>query len=204
MFYTMTRGDAKQWPRARWRGPIYVGNNLIEDQSWEAQFVQAFASKYNQGNRRIAEVAGWGVHLYGNFEYGPYAGSSSHAWTQDIPASDIPVVVGRSMSLVQQFVEARAAEGNSTLLLVTEFGLLQHSAWHNPPSFLYNTTSAFMQEYVGRFNQNSNVQPWLWFVSSGGPGDIYDTDFLFKSGGSLTPNGTMWRTLALPRQTGGA
>ncbi len=198
MFYTMTRGI--DWPYQRWRGPIYAGNNLIEDQKWDAEFVRQFASLHNAGSATIRELAGWGVHLYGNYEYGPDAGDPEVVWTDDIPRPDIPSVVDRSMKLVDQYTAARSAEGNSTSLLVTEFGLLQASAWHTPPAYFYTTTAAFMDEYVRRFDSMPQVQAWFWFLSTGSTTDYLNVNMLVDPKGVLTPNGHKWRELALQRQ----
>ena len=199
MFYTMTR--SVDWPYRRWRGPIYAGNNLIEDQKWDAEFVRHFAELHNGGSTAIREVAGWGIHLYGNYEYGPGAGDPEVVWTDDIPKADIPGVVDRSMKLVDAYTAAREAEGNSTKLLVTEFGLLQASAWHTPPAYFYTTTAAFMDEYVKRFDRIPQVQAWFWFVSTGSASDFLDVNMMVDPMGALTPNGDKWRELALRRQT---
>jgi len=198
MFYTMTRGV--DWPYQRWHGPIYAGNNLIEDQKWDAEFVRHFAALHNGGSMAIREIAGWGVHLYGNYEYGPGAGDPQVIWTDDIPEADIPGVVDRSMKQVDAYIAARAAEGNSTELLVTEFGLLQASAWHTPPAYFYTTTAAFMEEYVKRFDRMPQVQAWFWFLSTGSDSEFLDVNMMVDPLGMLTPNGDKWRELALQRQ----
>lgn len=198
MFYTMTRGI--DWPYQRWRGPIYAGNNLIEDQRWDAEFVGQFAAQHNGGSTTIREISGWGIHLYGNYEYGPDAGNPEAVWTDDIPPAAIPGVVDRSMKLVDQYTAERSAESNSTSLLVTEFGLLQASAWHTPPTYFYTTTAAFMGEYVARFDHLPQVQAWFWFLSTGPSTTFLDANMLVDSKGALTPNGFEWRELALQRQ----
>ncbi len=76
MFYTMT--PAATWPYARWRGPIYAGNNLAEDQQWDKEFVRQFARLHNP-ELEDPEIAGWGIHLYGNYQYGPKAGDPNAA-----------------------------------------------------------------------------------------------------------------------------
>jgi hypothetical protein len=201
MFYTMTR--SVDWPYQRWRGPIYAGNNLIEDQQWDAEFVRQFAASHNGGSTFIREIAGWGVHLYGNYEYGPDAGDSRVAWTEDIPHADISSVVDRSVRLVDQYMAARSAEGNSASLLVTEFGLLQASTWHSPPAFFYTTTVAFMGEYVRRFDLIPQVQAWFWFLSTGSATEFLNVNLMVDAQGALTPNGYEWRELASRRQPGG-
>ena len=93
MFYTMTR--AASWPYERWHGPIYAGNNLVEERQWDAEFVHQFAERYNGGSTAIPEIAGWGIHVYGNYEYGPKRGDPNVVWTDDIPAAADP---GRGQS----------------------------------------------------------------------------------------------------------
>lgn len=198
LFYTMTRSVG--WPYQRWRGPIYAGNNLIEDHKWDTEFVRHFADLHNGGSTAIRELAGWGIHLYGNYEYGPGAGDPETVWTDDIPGADIPGVVDRSMKLVDAYTAARVAEGNSTKLLVTEFGLLQASAWHTPPAYFYTTTVAFMDEYVRRFDRMPQVQAWFWFLSTGPASVFLDVNMMVDPMGALTPNGDKWRELALGRQ----
>jgi hypothetical protein len=198
MFYTMTRGA--DWPYQRWHGPIYVGNNLVEDQAWDAEFVRQFAASHNNGKPDIREIAGWGVHLYGNYEYGEKAGDPSTVWTGDIPSAEIPAVVDRSMRLLDKYLAQRKAEGNSTSLVATEFGLLQSSHWHDPYTFYYTTTAAFMEEYVRRFDVRPEIQAWHWFLGSGAKDEFLDTDLMVDAKGVPTPNGVKWRELARKRQ----
>lgn len=202
MFYTMTRGS--DWPYARWQGPIYAGNNLVEDRAWDAEFVRQFADLYNDGSPTIPEIAGWAIHLYANYEYGPEPGDPNVVWTEDIPAEDVPSVVDRSMRLVDEYLAQRKAEGNATSLVVTEFGLLQASTWHDPRAFYYTTTASFMDEYVRRFDLRPEIQAWLWFMSTGPEDSFLDTDLMVDPDGILTPNGVKWRELAGARQQGDA
>lgn len=199
MFYTMTRDAA--WPYARWRGPIYAGNNLVEERAWDAEFVRQFAERYNGGNTAIPEIAGWGVHLYGNYQYGPGAGDPNTVWIEDVPAAEIGAVVDRSLAELARYRSERAAEGNSTSVAVTEFGLLQASAWHDPPAFFYDTTAGFMYHYVQRFDLVPEVQAWFWFISAGSADEFLDVNLMVNPRtGALTPNGEMWRVLAAERQ----
>lgn len=199
MFYTMTRGA--DWPYARWRGPIYAGNNLVEERAWDAEFVRQFSERYNSGSTAIPEIAGWGVHLYGNYQYGPGAGDPNTVWIEDVPAAEIERVVDRSMAELDRYLAERAAEGNATSVAVTEFGLLQASAWHDPPAFFYDTTAGFMYRYVQRFDLVPQVQAWFWFISAGSADEFLDANLMVdpRTGG-LTPNGEMWRVLAAERQ----
>jgi hypothetical protein len=198
MFFTMTRGVA--WPYERWHGPIYAGNNLVEERSWDAEFVRQFAKLHNDGRTAIPEIAGWGVHVYGNYEYGPQAGDPNVVWTEDIPPAEIPGVVDRSMGQLDAYLAERTAEGNSNSLAVTEFGLLQASAWHNPPKYLYTTTASFMEEYVKRFDARPEVQAWFWFISAGAEDEFLNVDLMVDRHGYLTHNGVKWRELAKARQ----
>lgn len=199
MFYTMTRGA--DWPYARWRGPIYAGNNLVEERAWDAEFVRQFAERYNGGSTAIPEIAGWGVHLYGNYQYGPGAGDPNTVWIEDVPAAEIEAVVDRSMAELARYRSERAAEGNSTSVVVTEFGLLQASAWHAPPAFFFDTTAGFMYHYVQRLDLLPAVQAWFWFISAGSSDEFLDVNLMVDPRtGALTPNGDMWRLLAAERQ----
>lgn len=200
MFYTMTRGT--DWPHERWRGPIYAGGNLVEERSWDAEFVRQFARLYNDGRLAIPEIAGWAIHLYGNYEYGPDAGSPTVMWTADIPQAEIAGVVDRSMAQVDEYLAARRAEGNATSLVVTEFGLLQASQWHTPRTYYYTTTAAFMDAYVRRFDLRPEIQAWFWYKSVGSADTYLDADPMVDVAGQLTPNGVQWRELAAARQGG--
>jgi hypothetical protein len=198
MFYTMTRGV--DWPYERWHGPIYAGNNLVEERSWDAEFVRQFAALHNSGSTAIPEIAGWGVHVYGNYEYGPAMGDPNAPWTKDIPTAEIPGVVDRSMDQLDAYVAERKAEGNPASLAVTEFGLLQASAWYNPPEYHYLTTAGFMEEYVKRFDERPEVQAWFWFIGAGAKDEFLDVDLMVDRHGYLTHNGVKWRELAQERQ----
>ncbi len=104
------------------------------------------------------------------------------------------------MGVLDEYLAQRKAEGNSTSLVVTEFGLLQASTWHDPRAFYYATTAGFMDEYVRRFDVKPEIQSWMWFMSSG-QGDIFlDGDLMVDAKGALTPNGVKWRELAAGRQ----
>ncbi len=198
MFYTMTRGT--DWPYERWHGPIYAGNNVVEERHWDAEFVAEFG-KLNGGKTAIPEIAGWGIHVYGNYEYGDMIGDPSAVWTGDVPPGEIRNAVYRSMRQVDAYLAERRAEGNATALAVTEFGLLQASAWHTPPTRLYRTTASFMSEYVRQFDRLPEIQAWMWFMSKGAQDEFLDTNLAVDGSGALTPNGVMWRELAQARQT---
>ncbi len=197
MFYTMTRGT--DWLYERWHGPIYAGNNVVEERHWDAEFVREFA-KLNGGKTAIPEIAGWGIHIYGNYEYGDKIGDPNIVWTGDIPPGEIRNVVYRSMRQVDGYLTERRAEGNAAALAVTEFGLLQASAWHTPPARLYTTTASFMGEYVRQFDRWPEIQAWMWFISYGGKDLFLDTNQAVDENGALTPNGAAWRDLAQARQ----
>lgn len=200
MFYALTR--APDWPYERWHGPIYGGNNLIEERAWDAEFVREFARLYNDGSAAIPEIAGWAIHLYGNYEYGPDMGDPNKPWTGDIPAEEIEGVVERTMATVDAHLAERRAEGNATSLVVTEFGLLQASQWHTPRTYYYTTTASFMDAYVRRFDLRPEIQAWFWYKSIGPQDQFLDTDLMIDAGGALTPNGVKWRELAAARQGG--
>jgi hypothetical protein len=104
------------------------------------------------------------------------------------------------MRKVDEYLAERKAEGNSTLLAVTEFGLLQASAWHEPRPFYYETTVAFMEEYVRRFDRRPEIQAWFAFLSANPYGEFLDTNLMVDAKGALTPNGVKWRELARARQ----
>jgi len=110
-------------------------------------------------------------------------------------------VVDRSMAELTRYRSERAAEGNSTSVVVTEFGLLQASAWHDPPAFFYDTTAGFMYHYVQRLDLLPAVQAWFWFISASSADEFLDANLMVdpRTGG-LTPNGEMWRVLAAERQ----
>lgn len=197
MFYTITR--SADWPYERWHGPIYAGNNVVEERHWDAEFVQEFA-KLSGGDTAIPEITGWGIHLYGNYQYGPQRGDPNVVWTGDVPPAQIRPTVYRSMRQVDSYITERRAEGNATALVVTEFGLLQASRWHTPRTYYYDTTTAFMEEYVRVFDRRPEVQAWFWFISVGGPDEFLDTNVMVDARGALTPNGVKWRELAVGRQ----
>lgn len=197
MFYTMTRGT--DWQYERWHGPIYAGNNVVEERQWDAAFVAEFA-RLNDGKTAIPEIAGWGIHLYGNYEYGPQRGDPNVVWTKDIPPGEIRNVVYRSMRQLDGYLTDRRVEGNATALAVTEFGLLQASQWHTPRTYYYETTARFMEEYVRQFDRRPEIQAWFWFISIGSQDEFLDTDLMVDRQGALTPNGIRWRELTHARR----
>ena len=103
MFYTMTRG--RDWPYERWHGPIFAGNNLVESEAGRG-VCQAVREPVQRREYAIPEIGGRGVHIYGNYEYGPKAGDPNVVWTEDVPVAEIAGVY-RSMGQLDAYLAER-------------------------------------------------------------------------------------------------
>lgn len=189
-----------------WRGPIYAGGIDLEHGWWMDEFIQAYANKYQNGDRHIKEMAGSHVHLYINFQVPGFLNPK----IDDLDYEDIQGAVARQKVLLAEFVQHRKNEGNSPLVYVDEAGLLK--GWymdqtHDAPFETYQDRVSYsLAAYDRLFRGFAEVQGWMPYSLYSGSKDcaqncqwVFAPSNLVEDDGKLTTVGETW--LALAQQT---
>jgi hypothetical protein len=204
MFYRMTRGS---WPRHRWLGPIYVSGVPLDKEDWVDRFLDAFATRYNNGSRSIPEIGGWHLHLYanwaGNFGLDPSLGALNDSALQG--------AVNVDAALIAAFIQHRRAEGGTTKIYFDEMGLLKKL----PAGTSDGTPVQYAERMVALMRMQDamlrsfwpDVEGYQWFtVYTGDPFCTscsqlsYSASNLVYPDGTLTATGQAWRELAAAQQ----
>lgn len=192
-----------------WRGPIYASGIDIEHGWWMDQFVQAYADKYQGGDRRIPQMAGSHIHFYVNLELFDLPNALNPPIDR-LDDDDIQAALARQKVLLAEYIQHRRNEGNSTLIYVDEAGLLK--SWHtdqvHDASFetYQDRVSYSLNAYDALFHTFPEVQGWMPYALYSGEADCtqgciwtFAPSNLVNRDGKLTSVGTTW--LSLARQT---
>jgi hypothetical protein len=166
-----------------WKGPVYVGGIMIQNEDYISNVLTLWATTHN-GSRFIPGVAGFHVHPYLNWVpgYSPW-----------LTATQLAPLVDQNVQMIRDFVAHRKAEGYSGAVVISEFGWLGRTLKLGRRD---NDMVAVFDRYVQGFDTIPDILGWAWF-SEWCPATLNDNDFdlsnLVFDDGTFTPTGIKFR-----------